>query len=74
MISGIVTAILLASFLAITVWAWSARQRARFDDAAQLPLRDDAAPAALRAGSGSMAAPGPAPGCCGQCGGREDRA
>jgi len=41
MISGIVTGVLLASFLGITVWAWSSRQRERFDDAAQLPLRDE---------------------------------
>ena len=44
MISGIVTAVLLAAFLGITYWAYSSRQRARFDAAAQLPLRDDAAP------------------------------
>jgi len=41
MISGVVTAVLLASFAGITVWAWSSRQRERFDDAAQLPLRDE---------------------------------
>ena len=40
MISGIVTAILLASFLAGTAWAWSARRREEFDAAAQLPLDD----------------------------------
>ena len=41
MISGIVTGILLASFLGITAWAYSSRNRARFDDAASLPLRDE---------------------------------
>lgn len=59
MISGIVTGILLASFLGIAAWAWSGRQRARFDEAAQLPLRDEP-PAAPHA-------------CCGHCGGQEPR-
>jgi cytochrome c oxidase cbb3-type subunit 4 len=38
MLSGIVTAILLGSFLAGTAWAWSARRREEFDLAARLPL------------------------------------
>lgn len=41
MISGIVTAVLLAAFLGITVWAWSSRNRERFRDASHLPLRDE---------------------------------
>jgi len=41
MISGVVTAVLLIAFVGITAWAWSSRQRERFDDAAQLPLRDE---------------------------------
>ena len=41
MISGVLTAVLLVAFLGIAAWAWSARTRARFDDAAQLPLRDE---------------------------------
>lgn len=56
MISGILTLVLLLAFLGIAAWAWSARTQPRFDDAAQLPLRDE--PAAPRA-------------CCGQCGGKE---
>jgi len=46
MISGIITALLLLAFLAIAAWAWSSRNRERFADAASLPLREDAAPAA----------------------------
>lgn len=46
MISGIVTGILLASFLGITAWAWSARRRKDFEAAARLPLDDEGAPAA----------------------------
>lgn len=43
MISGIVTLAALLSFLGITVWAWSRRNRARFDDASRLPLDEDSA-------------------------------
>lgn len=73
MISGILTLVLLLAFLGIAAWAWSARTQPRFDDAAQLPLRDEpAAPtppreAAPRAGSGRTGS------CCGQCGGAEHR-
>jgi cytochrome c oxidase cbb3-type subunit 4 len=31
----------LACFVGIWVWAWSARNRARFDEAAQLPFEQD---------------------------------
>ena len=41
MISGILTLVLLLAFLGIAAWAWSARTQPRFDDAAQLPLRDE---------------------------------
>lgn len=42
MISGIVTILLMVIFAGITAWAYSARNRARFEDAANLPLRDEA--------------------------------
>ena len=42
MIPGIVTAVLLAAFIAGTAWAFSARRRAEFDAAARLPLERDA--------------------------------
>lgn len=41
MISGIVTAVLLAAFLGIVAWAWSGAARKRFDEAARLPLNDE---------------------------------
>lgn len=41
MISGLITGLLLVAFLGIVVWAYAGRNRARFDDAAQLPLRDE---------------------------------
>ena len=42
MLSGIITAILLVLFVAGWAWAWSPRRKAAFDDAARLPLADDA--------------------------------
>ena len=39
---GVWTAALLAVFAAIVVWAWSARRRRDFDEAARLPLEEDA--------------------------------
>jgi len=41
MISGIITAILLASFIAGSVWVFSGRRNAEFDEAAKLPLEDE---------------------------------
>ncbi len=40
MVSGIVTAILLASFVAGSLWAWSTRRRGEFEQAAGLPLEE----------------------------------
>lgn len=49
MINGIITALLLAGFIAIVFWAWSPRQGSRFDEASRLPL-DDSKPAGRKAG------------------------
>ena len=43
---GLWTATLLAVFVLIVVWAWSGRRRRDFDEAARLPLEDDAGGAA----------------------------
>ena len=43
MISGIVTAVLLVSFIGISIWAYSSHPRERFRQAAQLPLDDEPA-------------------------------
>ena len=40
---GLWTAILLAVFVAIVAWAWSGRRKKDFDEAARLPLEEDAA-------------------------------
>ena len=35
------TVLLLTTFIVIVVWAWSGKQKSRFQDAAQIPLEDD---------------------------------
>ena len=40
---GLWTVILLAVFVAIVAWAWSGRRKKDFDEAARLPLEEDAA-------------------------------
>ena len=41
MISGIVTAILIAAFIGIFFWAWAPRRKQPFTEAAALPLVED---------------------------------
>ena len=41
MMMGILTGVLLVMFLGIVGWAWDARRRDDFNDAAALPLRED---------------------------------
>lgn len=48
MISGAVTLTAFVSFIGISVWAWSRRNRARFEEAARLPLDDENAGAARK--------------------------
>lgn len=38
---SIVTVLSLIAFLAIVVWAWSARNKSRFEEAARLPFEQD---------------------------------
>lgn len=38
---SIVTVISMLTFLGIVAWAWSKRNKARFDEAAQLPFQDE---------------------------------
>ena len=38
---GILTAVLMALFIALVFWAFSRRRQADFDAAAQLPLHDE---------------------------------
>ncbi|MDO5290559.1 MAG: cbb3-type cytochrome c oxidase subunit 3 [Pseudomonadota bacterium] len=41
LLRSIVTVVALAVFIGIVVWAWSARNKARFDEAARLPFEQD---------------------------------
>ena len=38
---GVLTAILLFSFIGLWIWAWSSRRKADFDAQAALPLEED---------------------------------
>ena len=41
MLRSIVTVVALVVFVGIVVWAWSARNRTRFEEAAGLPFEND---------------------------------
>ncbi|KRB99023.1 cytochrome oxidase [Hydrogenophaga sp. Root209] len=38
---SIVTVVSMLTFLGIVAWAWSKRNKERFDEAAQLPFQDE---------------------------------
>jgi cytochrome c oxidase cbb3-type subunit 4 len=40
-VNGIMTALLMAIFVGVVVWAWRRDRRSQFDAAAALPLEDD---------------------------------
>ncbi len=40
-IRGLLTALLLFSFVGLWIWAWSSRRKAEFDASAALPLEED---------------------------------
>jgi cytochrome c oxidase cbb3-type subunit 4 len=40
-IRGLLTAVLLFSFVGLWIWAWSSRRKADFDASAALPLEED---------------------------------
>ena len=42
LLHGLWTAAMLAVFAAIVVWAWSGRRKRDFEEAARLPLEEDA--------------------------------
>ena len=51
---SIVTVLSLLTFLGIVAWAWSRRNRARFEEAAQLPFADESADEPGRARHGDQ--------------------
>ncbi|MBS0501988.1 MAG: cbb3-type cytochrome c oxidase subunit 3 [Burkholderiaceae bacterium] len=38
---GVITVVTFIVFVGIVVWAWSGRNRARFEEAARLPFEQD---------------------------------
>jgi cytochrome c oxidase cbb3-type subunit IV len=40
-LQGVGTILAMAAFIGICVWAWSSKNKASFDEAAQLPFADD---------------------------------
>ena len=40
--SGVITAVLMFAFIAGVGWVWSSQRRSEFDEAARLPLEDEA--------------------------------
>ena len=40
-VRGLLTLVFLIAFVAIVCYAWSGRNRQRFDDAAQVPFEDN---------------------------------
>ena len=40
-IRGLLTALLLFSFIGLSIWAWSSRRKADFEATAALPLEED---------------------------------
>jgi cytochrome c oxidase cbb3-type subunit 4 len=47
-VRGLITALLLVLFIGLWVASWSRKRKAAFDEAARLPLADDAAPKRAR--------------------------
>ncbi len=41
LLRSIVTVVAFVVFIGIVIWAWSSRNRARFDEAARLPFAQD---------------------------------
>jgi len=39
---GVMTVLALLLFVGVAIWAWSPARKQRFDEAAQIPLQDDA--------------------------------
>lgn len=39
-LAGVITTLLLATFVSIWIWAWSGRHRRTFDALARVPMQD----------------------------------
>ena len=49
MLSSLMTVVMLVVFLGIVAWAYSSKRSAAFDEAARVPLEEDAEPVARNA-------------------------
>jgi cytochrome c oxidase cbb3-type subunit 4 len=49
-IHSILTVVMFLLFIGIVVWAWSAKRKRGFDEAARLPLEDDGTASARLSG------------------------
>jgi cytochrome c oxidase cbb3-type subunit 4 len=45
LLASLSTVVMFVAFIAIVAWAWSKKRRQSFDEAARIPLEDDAAEA-----------------------------
>jgi cytochrome c oxidase cbb3-type subunit 4 len=54
LLSSMMTVVMMAVFIGIVVWAWSAKRSDSFDMAARVPLDDDEEPAAEAARARSI--------------------
>lgn len=46
LVRGLITAVLMALFIALVVWAFSRKRKPDFDEASNLPLADERTPRA----------------------------
>lgn len=46
-IVGVMIVVLMLTFISIWIWAWRPYHQKNFDSLARIPMRDDAAPAAV---------------------------
>jgi cytochrome c oxidase cbb3-type subunit 4 len=53
---GLSTLLLMLTFIGIVIWAWSSKRKKDFEEAAQLPLDDDAVSASSKDIGGSASA------------------
>lgn len=52
LIHSIWTVAMVILFIGIIVWAWSAKRKSRFDEAARMPLEEDDAPGSTNVAGG----------------------
>ena len=55
---GISTALVMAAFIALCVWAYSGKRKKSFDEAAELPFADEGDADAGKAGAGKAKSEG----------------